>query len=82
MLVHKHTRFQKPIELHSYEGFHAVQLPLQQNKRSLQEEYAKESRQLADPDAPVPAFVSSFVDKLTSNYTPEQFLNPGGHLLQ
>ncbi|CAD5208877.1 unnamed protein product [Bursaphelenchus xylophilus] len=66
----------KPVDLHRYEGFHAVKLPLKQNKRDLNCEFEKETRQLIDPMTKPSSVISSLVDNLTEDYTPELFFNP------
>lgn len=65
------------VDLHRYEGFHAIRLPIRHNKRNLQPELEKPGRHMADPNAStIPETVKDFVDKLTADYTPEQFFNP------
>ncbi|CAD5206279.1 unnamed protein product [Bursaphelenchus okinawaensis] len=72
----KDTEDIKPVDIHRYEGFHAVRLPLKQNKRDLECEMEKETRQLVAPSTKPSKTISGFVDKLTQEYTPEMFFNP------
>ncbi|KAI6228612.1 ATP-dependent DNA helicase 2 subunit 1 [Aphelenchoides fujianensis] len=64
------------VDKYLYEGFHLVELPYFQQKRSMEVQYADPKRQKGDFDAEPRQAVKNLVTKLTRDFTPDAYLNP------
>ncbi|KAI6172558.1 Protein BUD31-like protein [Aphelenchoides besseyi] len=61
---------------HVYEGFHCIELPVYQSKRSMEIPYQSTTRRLGEMQVEPRSAIKSLVEKLTANYQPDLYLNP------
>ncbi|KAI6183614.1 hypothetical protein M3Y97_00507400 [Aphelenchoides bicaudatus] len=74
--IHPDIDEQPPYAAYCYEGFHAIALPFMQDKRNLQKLYEEEDRKLVSPNETVLEPVKRLVERLTTDYIPDKFVNP------
>ncbi|KAI6197426.1 Protein BUD31-like protein [Aphelenchoides besseyi] len=61
---------------HMYEGFHCIELPVYQSKRSMEIPFQSTTRRLGEMEVEPRPAIKSLVQKLTANYQPDLYLNP------